>query len=140
MVCKPKRYSFVIQDEENRKKFIKFIETRIYEANHNSKVLFSHNIPLSKNFEKIFLYYLHHKQKSLIPLIERLDHIVFFELDIDLNTFRTLDDFRGQDGHIDQKDLKKNFEKMMRLNSVSDKNIQKSLNSLENCLRVNNIA
>ncbi|MBP9812127.1 hypothetical protein KBC86_01985 [Candidatus Gracilibacteria bacterium] len=73
-------------------------------------------------------------------MIERLDHIVFFELDIDLNTFRTLDDFRGQDGHIDQKDLKKNFEKMMRLNSVSDKNIQKSLNSLENCLRVNNIA
>ena len=134
-----KLYDYLFQNEETQKKFADFLSARVWKDKHNTRVLFQNDIPHSKNFEKIFIYYLNHKQKSLISMMERLDHIAFFELNIDLDTFRTLDDFQDQDGNIQKQDLKKNFEKVMRLNSVSEENIQKSLNSLENCIRVNNI-
>lgn len=85
------------------------------------------------------MYYLENKQKSLISMVEILLYIDFFKLDINLDKFKTIDDFIDDNWEIKIEELKINFEKILRLNKIKEDLIKKQLNQFDNHLKTKNI-
>jgi hypothetical protein len=59
--------------------------------------IYKKNIPPSENFNCIFKYLLNHKKKSIIPFLLKMNMISYLDLDIDINKFKTVNDFVDED-------------------------------------------
>ena len=84
------------------------------------------------NFEKILTYYINNKRKSTIDLIQRLSDINFFWLNINLDDFKTLDDFKNEKWEIDYVWLKKNYQKILEINENKSNETKDKINEDKN--------
>lgn len=131
---------FQVCENLDQKKILKdFLLKKIFISKQNTNILFNNNLDLNfKNFWNIFLYYLENKRKSIVEVFQILWNISLFELNIDLNKFKTIDDFRWENWEIDFVKLKNNFKKILELNN--DPKIHKSLNQFDNFTKAKNIS
>ncbi len=116
-----------------------YLEKIIFPSKDNIRILFESNFDTtSKNSRQLFEYYLQYKPKHLIKMVEMLSTIQYFDLDISLDQFKTLDDFRYKEWVIQQDKLRENFIKILQLNGVDQKNIQKNCSTFDKLLQYNN--
>lgn len=114
-----------------------FVDKKISPSKHNTKVFIENKIPPSDNFNKLFAYYLKNKQNALVSMMEKMNFIQEFGLDIDISKFKTLDDFIDEDWNIKREELKENFEKILKINNENKQ--AKLLNQFDNFVYWENI-
>ncbi|AKH33337.1 hypothetical protein XF24_01014 [candidate division SR1 bacterium Aalborg_AAW-1] len=129
-----------ISYSENMKETLySYLDKRIFLSKDNIRILFKSKFDMnSENSRKLFEYYLQYKPKHLIKMVEMLSAIQFFGLDISLDQFKTLDDFKDKEGMIQQDELKENFLKILQLNGINEKNIQKNSVTFDNLCKSKN--
>lgn len=114
-----------------------FVDKKVIPSKHNTKVFIENEIPPSDNFNKLFAYYLKNKQNALVPMMEKMNFIQEFGLDIDISKFKTLDDFLDKNWNIKREELRENFEKILKINNENKQT--KLLNQFDNFLYWENI-
>ncbi len=115
-----------------------FIQKKVIPSRDAIKIFRESQISSSKNFDLIFKYYLENKQKSIIPFFQKLDFIKEYNIHLDINFIKTLNDFINKDWEIDYEKLKENFKKILKLNR--ERKISKKINQFNNLKNNNNQA
>ena len=129
---------YIYQTQEQKTQLLDFLNKKVFTSKRNTKTLFNaqYNIDF-KTFQKIFLYYIENKQKSLLSMIETLIHIDIFGLNVYLDTFKTIDDFKDINWEIDFAALRSIFKKILQLHNIHAS--KKLLNQFDNCVKTKNI-
>lgn len=124
--------------EEQIIKLSEFLNNKVFTSKHNTKLIFKRKYNSDfRNFQKIFMYYLENKQKSLVSMIEKLGFLKDFWVRINLDKFKTIDDFRNENWEIKKDELRTNFEKILKLNWENKS--EKYLKQFDNYIKSKNI-
>ncbi|UFX83225.1 hypothetical protein [Candidatus Absconditicoccus praedator] len=127
------------QENISKQKIVSFLDKRLLRSKQNIRLFFDAYIPDSENLEKLLIYCLENKQKSLLKILQLLRDKEYFGVGPNIDNFKTLDDFRDENQEIKQSKLRENFEKIVRLNQLKDKLVQKKLREFDNLLANGNI-
>lgn len=114
-----------------------FVDKKVIPSKHNTKIFTENNITPSDVFNKVLTYYLKNKQNQIISMMEKLSFIEEFWLDIKLDNFKTLDNFKYENWELKIDELKPIFLKILKLNWENKQT--KLLNQFDNFVTRKNI-
>ena len=90
------------------------------------------------NIEKIITFLIHNKQKALHKLLFKIITLKELDLGINVNMFKTLEDFMDNNWKLKVEELKNNYRKILELNWHTQDFIDKKLKRYDNFIRTRN--